>query len=40
MNCDIRLTKPVYRENIWEAWFLAGPILRMASDLDEANFFS
>ena len=33
MNCDICLTKPIDRENIWEAWPLAGPILRMASDL-------
>ena len=38
MNCDICLTKPINRENIWEAWSLACPVLHMASDL-QADFF-
>ena len=28
----------IYRENIWEAWSLAGPVLHMTSDL-QANIF-
>ena len=28
----------IYRENIWEAWSLAGPVVHMTSDL-QANIF-